>query len=77
MKNDSILGRQGERCLAAEMSDGIFAVINASDVEIEAFARIFVEWINIYIAVILANIEILLRACFKCIMTYRANHLYQ
>ena len=28
MKNDSILGRQGERCLAAEMSDGIFAVIN-------------------------------------------------
>ena len=28
MKNDSILGKQGERCLAAEMNDGIFAVIN-------------------------------------------------
>lgn len=28
MKNDSILGRQGERCLAAKMSDGILAVIN-------------------------------------------------
>jgi hypothetical protein len=42
----------------------VFAVINASDVEIEAFARIFVEWINIYLAMIIANIEILLRACF-------------